>query len=177
MRVLTASLAAALIAALAAPAPATEITATLGPAPVLGGGSYSTGGGLTVAVEPRRTADGHLAICGVWAESRRLPGHARGRAPEVLQTGSIAVDGVTVLSNLRFLQKTAPAKSYSGAQAGCRVTARQFTGAERLEVRIPRQVVMRDRGGLNLRFGAAERPNPALGAGSLLPESWTHWGG
>lgn len=148
---------------------------------MLGGGAYSTGGGLTVAVEPRQTRDGRLAICGVWAQSTRLTALVKGHGPRILGTGNIAVDGRAVLRNLRFLQKTPPAQSYAGAKATCAVTKRRFSGDETLEIRIPRQVVVRESrangGGLQIRFGRSERPNPALGAGSVLPESWTSFGG
>lgn len=169
------SLMALCAALLAAPVAAGEVT--LGPDPVLGGGSYSTGGGLTVAVAPRETRDGRLAICGVWAESTRLTAYLTGQAPRILGTGNIAVNGRTVLRNLQFLRHTAPARDYTGAQAGCAVTDRRFTGRERVEIRIPRQVVLRENsgesGGRTIRFGPAESRNPALGAGSILPESWT----
>jgi len=148
---------------------------TLGPDPVLGGGAYSSGGGLTVAVEPRNSG-GRLAICGIWAQSDRLTAVLRQSARDVLATGNISVDGQTVLRDLRFLQQAQPAKSYAGAAAGCALTDMPWQAGAQIDIRIPRQLVYFNRsrdGGKEIRYGPSEDDNPAMTAGSLMPSAWT----
>ena len=157
--------------------------ARLGPAPVLGGGSYSTGGGITVAVE-LRPIDGHMGLCGVWAQSRQLPVVIRHKAHDVLAKGTIVLDGRILTYNFDFLRQVDPAKSYAGALAGCVKLARPWragAAAGRLEIRIPRQLVYFDDrdwkhggGGLRITFRDKGLPNPALDKGSLLPSDWTN---
>lgn len=149
----------------------------LGPAPVLGGGSYSTGGGITVAVETRE-AQGRLAICGTWAESERLTAYLIGQSRRILASGSLAVDGRQVHHGLLFLNQVEPAESYAGAEAACVVTTLPWRADAAPEVWIPRQTVVVERGGsgnLEIRFGARDTPNPAMQAGSLLPRDWTRF--
>lgn len=178
--------AACLLAAPATPAGAGEAP-RLGPAPVLGGGQYSTGGGITVAVE-LRDIGGRTGLCGVWAQSEQLTVYVRNAGRRVLSKGSIALDGRILTNNLDFLKRVAPAPGYAGAPAGCVRLARPWRPGDaerRLEVWIPRQQVYfdkngRDGGGPRITFRDKGRPNPAMGAGSLLPEDWTgrgHWQG
>jgi len=155
----------------------------LGPAPVLGGGSYSTGGGITVAVELRQI-NGHLGLCGVWAESRQLAAVVKHRAKDVLSKGTIVLDGRILTQNFDFLRQVAPAKSYAGDLAGCVELAMPWSAeaaAGHLEIRIPRQLVYfddnewnDDGGGPRVTFRDKGLPNPALGKGSLLPSEWTN---
>lgn len=152
----------------------------LGPSPVLGGGEYSTGGGVTVAVELRNRA-GRTGLCGVWAESERLTVYVRRKGWRVLQKGTITLDGRVLTHNLNFLNQVAPAASYAGAPAGCVRLDRPWRAgdeARKLEIRIPRQDLHfdsngRKSGGLRITFRDTGKVNPALGAGSLLPKSWT----
>ena len=103
---------------LAAPAPQAGANPRLGPDPVLGGGEYSTGGGLTVAVELREM-NGRTGLCGVWAQSRRLTVYVRRAGHCVLSKGTIALDDRVLTHDLGFLKRVAPAHSYAGAPAGC----------------------------------------------------------
>jgi len=178
-----------LCAALAVAAPAARAggIARLGPDPVLGGGVYSTGGGITVAVEMRNMG-GRTGLCGVWAQSEQLTVYVRRAGRRVLSKGSIALDGRILTSNLDFLRRVAPAPGYAGAPAGCVRLDRPWRpgdAARRPEVWIPRQLVYFDSngrrgGGPRITFRDKGHPNPAMGAGSLLPPHWTtrgHWQG
>jgi len=158
-------------------------TVSLGPDPVLGGGEYSTGGGITVAVE-LRNRNGRAALCGVWAESERLTVYLRRDGGAVLSKGSIMLGSEVLTHDLGFLQQVSPRASYAGATAGCTRIGRAWQPADRaqpLRVRIPRRELRfggfgRDGGGLRIRFRDTGRANPALVAGSLLPRPWTSVG-
>jgi len=146
----------------------------LGDHPAIAGGEYSTGGGITVAVELRRIGS-QTGICGVWSESRRLTGYLSGRSREVLARGNILLDGVPVHHGLGFLRQTSPSESYAGAAADCIRTARPWRNGARVGVRIPRQLVVMERGddgGLDIRFRQTDTANPALLSGSILPAKW-----
>lgn len=156
--------------ALAASAPDTR----LGPRPFMAGGEYSTGGGITVALELRRIG-AQTGVCGVWSESRRLSGYLSGKSRDVLARGNIVIDGTPAHHGLGFLRQTDPAKSYGGADADCIRIKRPWREDGRVEVRIPRQLVVMERngdGGLEIRFRQTNTANPALTSGSILPESW-----
>lgn len=158
-------------------------TVGLGPAPSLGGGEYSTGGGVTVAVEMRNWS-GKTGLCGVWAESERLTAYVRHKGDDVLEKGSIALGGEVLTYNLDFLQQVAPSQSYAGAPAGCVRLSRDWRPSDAnrpLEVRIPRQDLRfggngTRGGGLRVTFRDTGHANPALTAGSVLPRKWTSFG-
>jgi len=118
----------------------------LGPAPMLDGGSFSTGGGLTVALE-LRPIGGQTGICGVWAESDNQSVLSKGRAREVVPTGSVYLDGQVLHRDLGFLRKVDPSGSYAGLDANCIRTERPWRDADAakaVQVRLPRQVVHRE---------------------------------
>ena len=154
----------------------------LGPDPVISGGDYSTGGGITVALELREIG-GRTGICGAWAQSERLTAYVRGKGREVLSKGKVLLGGSVLHHDLRFLRRVAPAESYAGAPANCIRTARPWAGAagRMPRVRIPRQLVVLERssggGGLEIRFRQSDGTNPAMKAGSLLPARWTTFRG
>ena len=171
---------ATLCLALAAGTASAGTTVKLGPNPVLGGGEYSTGGGITVAVELRNWA-GKTGLCGVWAESEQLTAYVRRKGGRILAKGSIALDGQVLTHNLNFLEQVAPSQSYAGTPAGCVRLDRPWKASDagaKLRVRLPRQQLLfgrngRQSGGLRIRFGPSEHANPALSSGSVLPKRWT----
>lgn len=119
---------------------------TLGANPVVDGGTFSSGGGLTVAAELRESA-GNTAVCGVWAQSERQSVLTKFKAARVIETGSIAVDGETVVRGLQFMPEVAPVGTYAGMQAACVRTERAWSAGDRqaqVDIRIPQQVVARD---------------------------------
>ncbi len=125
-----------------------EARVTLGPQPSLDGGSYSSGGGLTFATELREVA-GRTALCGVRAENGRQSVLTRGKASGVAASGSALVDGQLLRRGLVFMRKVEPAESYGGMVANCVVTDRPWRAGDRakpVELRIPDQVVYREKG-------------------------------
>ncbi len=120
--------------------------------PVLSGGSYDSGGGITVAAEIRENA-GRTMVCGVWAQSRQQSVLTAGVEPKVLGSGSVYLDGRALVRGLLFMQEVPPMADYAGQEAGCVLTDRRWIagdGAKRPVVRIPRQTVYvdADEGGL-----------------------------
>ncbi len=118
--------------------------ARLSSEPSLSGGRYTSGGGLTVAVDLREAA-GRTQVCGVWAQSRQqsiLTKHVERR---VLGAGSVVVDGRRVVTGLNFLREVPPQPDYGGLEGACVTTDRPWNPdtAARASVRIPRQIVHR----------------------------------
>jgi hypothetical protein len=112
-------------------------------APVIDGGSYSTGGGITVAAEIQEIG-GRTALCGVWAESKRQSVLSKGRAPQVMGSGSAYLGGEVLQRGLLFMRKVDPAEIYEGMQGNCVVTGQPWQGAQPVQIRIPRQIVHRE---------------------------------
>ena len=132
-----------LAACTAAAPPQPQTVARLGADPVLSGGTYDSGGGITVAADLRERG-GRTMVCGVWAESAQQSILTLRKAKGVLDTGAIAVGGETVLRGLRFMQEVPPMADYGGQEARCAVTSRPWQAgdaARRAEIRIPGQVV------------------------------------
>lgn len=123
--------------------------AALGPDPALGGGTYTSPGGLTVAVDARNIG-GRTGICGVWAESDSQSTMTRTAARQVLNSGAVTLGGEAVAQGLWFLQKVDPAPNYAGLTGNCITTDRAWQKADsarKLEVILPRQVVVDERDG------------------------------
>lgn len=117
--------------------------ATLGPDPALGGGFFTSPGGLTVAVDARNIG-GRTGICGVWAESESQSVMTRNAGPRILASGGVTLGGETVAQGLGFLRKVAPATSYAGLDANCITTGRVWRAGDEnrpLRVQLPRQIV------------------------------------
>ncbi len=142
--VLTPLAAAALLAGLVACSPNVPAgQAVLGPAPTLAGGTFTSPGGLTVAVDARNIG-GRTGICGVWAESDRQSVMTRNSGPKVLDSGGVSLNGEAVAQGLGFLRKVAPATSYAGLEANCITTDRPWRAgddARALSIHLPRQIV------------------------------------
>ena len=115
--------------------------------PVLDGGSFTSGGGLTVAVELQER-NGKTAVCGVWAESNSQSVLSKFKAQQdVMPSGSVFLGKQRLVQNLLFLNKVAPMADYSTQEVNCALTSRPWQdGDEQLKpkVRIPRQLVLRD---------------------------------
>ena len=140
------ALPALLAAAIATAAPAgqtVEAVARLGPDPVTTGGTYTSPGGLSVAVE-LKNYQGRTAVCGVWAESEYQSGLTRNRGRRVISRGNVTVDGKRAVGGLHFLRKVAPARSYGGLEANCRITDIPWRAGRTVRAHIPRQIVYKD---------------------------------
>lgn len=142
-------------AVIAALSGAAEAETRLGPGLSLAHGSFSTGGGMTVATELRRTAQGGTALCGVWAESVNQSVYTKGEARRVLGHASVYVDGQRIASDLGGLPKIAPLLDYAGARARCVAVDLAWRAGRVPEVFLPRRVISpgtRDNGGNHVSF-------------------------
>lgn len=136
---------AALVLAACTPAEQARL-ATLSMTPVLDGGTYSTGGGITVAAELREI-EGMTGLCGAWAESEKQSVLSKGYAGRVMGTGSAYVNGKILHRGLGFMRKSPASASYGGLESNCVVTDRPWQPGDEsaaLNIRIPRQVVHRE---------------------------------
>ena len=123
-----------------------QVVARLGPDPVLDGGSYDSGGGITVAVDLRE-AQGRTLVCGGWAQSERQSVLTKGAATRVLGSGAVFLDGEALVRGLVFMREVPPMADFGGQEARCMTTSRPWRKgdeARRPVVRIPRQTVYRD---------------------------------
>ncbi|HEY9038275.1 MAG TPA: hypothetical protein VIN05_04940 [Roseovarius sp.] len=117
--------------------------ATLGSDPALGGGTFTSPGGITVAVDARNIG-GRTGICGVWAESVNQSVMTRNSGPKILDSGGVTLGGEAVAQGLGFLRKVEPATSYAGLEANCITTDRTWRAgdeARTLKIHLPRQIV------------------------------------
>lgn len=154
----------------------------LGPNPALTGGEYTTGGGLTVAMETRNIA-GNLALCGVWAQSASMSVYSRRAAPRVLAKGVARLNGQVIARNFGFLNRVAPAENYAGSTATCIVLNRAWRAQDattRLELRIPRQKLLLSSStgrdiGPQVFFVRSDSRNPAMLKGTIVPSRFTHF--
>ncbi|WP_324753872.1 hypothetical protein [Roseovarius sp. Pro17] len=155
--------------------------ATLGPTPTLGGGTFTSPGGISVAVDARNIG-GRTGICGVWAESINQSVMTRNSAPKILDSGGVTMAGEAVAQGLKFLRQVKPATSYAGMQANCITTERAWRAGDEarpLKVHFPRQIVFNDldggfgeSGGILIWF----RPG-GPGAHPSDRKPWYHLGG
>ena len=155
--------------------------ATLGQNLALGGGTFTSPGGISVAVDARNIG-GRTGICGVWAESINQSVMTQRSAPKILDSGGVSMSGEGVAQGLGFLRQVDPAESYAGLQANCITTDRAWrTGDEArpLKVHFPRQIVFNDldggfgeSGGMLIWF----RPG-GPGAHPSDSKPWYHLGG
>lgn len=129
-------------------------TAKLGPSPALGGGTYSSGGGITVAADVQ-DYEGRTLVCGVWAQSRQQSILTKLVEPRLLGSGAVFLDRETLVRGILFMREVSPSADYSGMNANCVVTDRPWRPADeakQVTVRIPRQVVADESDGLGI-FG------------------------
>jgi len=158
----------------------------LGPGLTLAHGSFSTGGGMTVATELRRTASGGTALCGAWSESESRSVYTAGHAQRILAGASVYVQGERIATGLGFLPTIRPRLDYAGAPARCTALGLPWRAGRVPEVFLPRKVISpgtRDDGGHEVHFrqkapgalGASLEPGPFLrrqsGLVRLSPEA------
>lgn len=110
-------------------------------------GSFTSGGGMTIAAELRPTAAGGTALCGVWAESASLSSYTIGEARRILQLASVSVGGRTILRDLGFMPQVPPRLDYAGASARCVPTALAWREGRVPEIFMPRQQISSANGG------------------------------
>jgi len=155
--------------------------AMLGPSPAMGGGTFTSPGGISVAVDARNIG-GRTGICGVWAESINQSVMTRRSAPKILDSGGVSMAGQGVAQGLGFLRQVDPAATYAGMEANCITTDRPWRAGDEarpLKVHFPRQVVFNnldggfgESGGILIWF----RPG-GPGAHPSDRKPWYHLGG
>lgn len=120
-----------------------DTVARLGATPALGGGTYTSGGGITVAAD-LRNQQGRTMVCGVWAQSRQQSILTKHVERKVLGTAAVALGNETLARGLVFMPEVSPRADYAGAEAGCVITERPWRAGDEArtpEIRIPMQVV------------------------------------
>lgn len=110
-------------------------------------GTFSSGGGLTVATELRRTTKGGTALCGVWSESESQSSYTTGKAREIVRLATVYVDGQRIAQDLGALPQIDPRLDYAGAPARCIGTDLAWRAGRVPEVFLPRQQVSHSNGG------------------------------
>ena len=121
----------------------------LGSDPILSGGTYTSGGGITVAADIRND-NGYTQICGVWAQSRHQSVFTNRVEHNVLGSGAVYLGNEAVIRGLVFMTEVDPADNYTGQTAGCIRTERPWRAGDETktaQIRFPRQVVHVEGGG------------------------------
>ena len=126
------------------------------PGYTIGGGDWNTGGGITAVVRVSER-NGSLVVCGAWATDRQSALTAL-LNEDVMQAGSVYLDGTRVMQGLSFMAHVAYSDNITGAQADC-VTSQvswraSFAGAEP-RLRFPRMAFAQD-GGDEMAAGSGD---------------------
>ncbi len=119
---------------------------TLSERVTLAHGSYSSGGGITIAAE-LRPKDGRTALCGTWAQSTSQSSYTSGTARNIVKLASVYVEGQRIYQDLGFMPQTAPRLDYAGAPARCVLTDLPWRAGHIPEVFLPRQQISHSAGG------------------------------
>lgn len=160
-RILTVAALALLMAACARQSPVG--TDSVGPGYTVGGGDWSSGGGITVIARVVER-DGRAAVCGAWTTDRQsviTEMHNDG----VMETASISIGGKRLVQNLSFMPKVRYAENITGAQANCVVTSEPWQGeyasmAPRMH--FPRIVHVLDTDDMGKRVVFRQKPRPDI---------------
>lgn len=147
----------------------TDTVTRLKTEPVLTGGTYSTGGGITVA-SAFRDIDGQIAVCGLWSESAVQTPYSKGKAQKVLSSGAAYLNGVRLVSGLESFRKIPATTDYSQTSAPCAVSDKPWQSeyANRApDIRLPQQIVYQDRGGVKGPIVEFRQTGPGALGGSL----------
>jgi len=119
------------------------VVTRLGANPVVSGGTYSSGGGVSIAVDVREN-DGKTMLCGVWAQSRAQSVLTKRVEPKLLGSASVSFGDSVLARGLLFMPEVDPAPDYAGREARCLVTERAWQAGDesrRPQIHIPAQVV------------------------------------
>lgn len=148
---------------------------TLGATPTLGGGMFSTGGGITAAAEIQQIR-GKTYVCGVWARSEKLSALVDDQVRSIVISGSVFVGRTTIMRDLTKFNQVAPVASYAGANANCAaVTGAIPQGA--LQIRFPRRTIplgsARSAGGM-VRFGSQAQFKPSWSENPAYHIDWSN---
>ncbi len=137
-----------LILASCAERPAPAGTDTIGPGYAVGGGEWSSGGGIT-AVANVVERDGRAAVCGVWMTDQQSA-LSSNYNEDVIYTGAVYAGPTHLISNLAFMPRLAWRERLTGQAANCVLTGVPWSndlGARRVHLRFPR-LTFGDRSGI-----------------------------
>ncbi|EDM69430.1 hypothetical protein RAZWK3B_12604 [Roseobacter sp. AzwK-3b] len=118
----------------------------LSASPTVDGGTYSSGGGITVAADVIET-EGLVTVCGVWAQSEQQSVLTKGVEHKLLGSGSVYLGDTAVVRGLAFMNEVEPLNSYAGVLARCVKTDVAWTADSNdaaIKIRIPAQNVYVD---------------------------------
>jgi len=111
-------------------------TARIGPEDLRGGGVWSSGGALKLALG-LRPGEAGPRLCGAWTTTRQSVLSRRHNA-EVLASGSVWQGGRRLASGLGFLARLGEGASLENAEARCiPVAGRARLGGEALRLHLP----------------------------------------
>lgn len=96
-------------------------TENVGPGYAVGGGDWSSGGGITTVARVFER-DGRTAVCGAWTADRQSALTLEFNNG-VIEAASISIDGRRLVQNLSFMPRVRYAEDITGAQANCVVTS------------------------------------------------------
>ncbi len=123
-----------------------SIVSRLGDTPFLSGGTYTTGGGITLAVDIREN-NGRTLLCGVWAQSSSQSILTKAHSRDVVARGTAKVEDTVLARDLAFLREVAPAADYGGSDANCILTDRPWQAGDEdrnVLARIPGHLAVRE---------------------------------
>lgn len=89
----------------------------VGPGYVTGGGDWTSGGGISVAVHAAER-NGITVICGAWATDRQSALSTL-LNEDVMEAGAVSLGGRRAVSNLLFMQRHQWDADLTGASANC----------------------------------------------------------
>lgn len=93
----------------------------IGPSYTSGGGTWSSGGGIT-AVARVVERDGRTALCGVWMTDRQSA-LSFNRNEDVMAAASVFVGPERVMSNLHFMRRAEYTDDLTGQAAPCALSS------------------------------------------------------
>ena len=164
-RATAAILAAALLAAgCALPGPPAG-TATVDESYTLAAGTFSTGGGLALAVGVRE-AEGRVAVCGAWRQGPQSVRSIRYN-DDVLSSGIVRLGGVRLVQGLGFMTRHPVSSRLGGRRAACVLTGTPWSAeaaAAPVAVTLPRRQFEHDdseEGGSTAAIRFRQTPPPA----------------
>ncbi|MEM7743484.1 MAG: hypothetical protein AAF409_07215 [Pseudomonadota bacterium] len=145
----------------------------IGPQYAVGGGEWSSGGGITAVAHVVDRA-GRAAVCGAWMTDRQSALSSQYNE-DVMQAAAVFADGTRLVSNLSFMRRLQWRQDLTGQSANCVETGFPYSAdlaAQPLALRFPRLSFGDRRGvgtagiglfsgdGVSFREGPRPRPFP-----------------
>ncbi|MEE8455254.1 MAG: hypothetical protein V3R90_10975 [Limibaculum sp.] len=107
----------------------------------VGGGEWNSGGGITIVARAFER-NGVAVICGAWTMDRQS-GMTSELNNDVLEAGSVFLDGDRAVQNLSFMRRVPYSDNIAGEQANCVATGLSWKAdytTVPARVRLPRMV-------------------------------------